>query len=91
MRIAIVTLIGEFNYGNLLQSYALQTVLERMGHNVITLNRRKESFRFKLLFIRFASLINSFLNDTFLKTNKYLLFHHLQKITIHTGGIIRMK
>lgn len=42
MKIGIVTLIGESNYGNLLQSYALQTVLERMGHEVVVLNRRSK-------------------------------------------------
>ena len=35
MKIGILTLIGEYNYGNLLQSYAMQTVLERLGHQVI--------------------------------------------------------
>ena len=47
MKIGIVTLIGEFNYGNLLQSYALQTILERMGHDVVTLNRRSSKPRVK--------------------------------------------
>lgn len=54
MKIAIVTLIGEFNYGNLLQSYALQTVLQRMGHDVCILNRRLYLPR-KILFRRFLS------------------------------------
>lgn len=73
MKIGIATLIGEFNYGNLLQSYALQTVLERMGHKVITLNRRTESVSFKLLFIRLASLINSLFKRYILR-NKKILF-----------------
>ena len=57
MKIGIVTLIGEYNYGNLLQSYALQTILERMGHDVVTLNRRSSKPRVKQILLRFASVI----------------------------------
>ena len=38
MRIAIVTLPLMANYGGILQNYALQTVLKRMGHEVETLS-----------------------------------------------------
>lgn len=38
MRIAIVTLPLHTNYGGILQAYALQTVLERMGHEVSVLS-----------------------------------------------------
>lgn len=37
MKIAIVTLYGLFNYGNRLQNYALQSVLELLGNKVETL------------------------------------------------------
>ena len=37
MKIGIVTGYGLFNYGNRLQNYALQFVLEKLGHNVETL------------------------------------------------------
>ena len=57
MKIGIVTLIGEYNYGNLLQSYALQTILERMGHDVVTLNRRSPRPGTKLILLQSASLI----------------------------------
>lgn len=42
MRIGILTLSLHTNYGGILQAYALQTVLERMGHevHVIEKNRR---------------------------------------------------
>ena len=36
MRIAIITLPLHGNYGGILQNYALQTVLKRMGHTVET-------------------------------------------------------
>lgn len=39
MKIAILSLVLHQNYGGILQSYALQTVLERMGHTVEVLNR----------------------------------------------------
>lgn len=39
MRIAIVTLPFYTNYGGILQCYALQTVLERMGHDVQVLSK----------------------------------------------------
>ena len=38
MRIAILTLPLHVNFGGILQCYALQTVLERMGHEVSVLN-----------------------------------------------------
>ena len=38
MRIGILTLPLHTNYGGILQAYALQTVLERMGHEVEIIN-----------------------------------------------------
>lgn len=40
MRIGILTLRLGANYGGLLQAYALQTVLERMGHEVTILDKK---------------------------------------------------
>ena len=37
MKLGIVTLYGDFNYGNRLQNYALSTVLRGMGYDVVTL------------------------------------------------------
>lgn len=39
MRIGVLSLVLHTNYGGILQSYALQTVLERMGHDVIVMTR----------------------------------------------------
>lgn len=39
MRIGILTLPLHTNYGGILQAYALQTVLERMGHEVVILDK----------------------------------------------------
>ena len=41
MRICILTQPLQTNYGGLLQAYALQTVLKRMGHEVWTEDRRE--------------------------------------------------
>ena len=37
MRIGIVTTELSNNYGGILQNYALQTILKKLGHKVITL------------------------------------------------------
>ena len=39
MKIGILTLPLHTNYGGILQAYALQTVLERMGHEVFVLDK----------------------------------------------------
>lgn len=38
MKIAILTHPLRFNYGGIIQNYALQTVLKRMGHDVMTID-----------------------------------------------------
>lgn len=45
MKIAILTLRLDTNYGGILQAYALQTVLKRMGHEVETIQMRPKYFR----------------------------------------------
>lgn len=39
MKVGILTLPLHTNYGGILQAYALQTVLKRMGHEAILLDR----------------------------------------------------
>jgi hypothetical protein len=43
MRIAILTLPLHTNYGGILQAYALQTVLQRMGHDVTLLDKESRT------------------------------------------------
>ena len=51
-KIALLTLPLHFNYGGILQCYALQTVLERMGCEVTVLNRQpKKPMSLVLLFL----------------------------------------
>ena len=44
MRIAILTQPLRYNYGGILQNFALQTVLRRMGHEVVTLDPKRYKF-----------------------------------------------
>lgn len=39
MRLGIITQHLDLNYGGILQNYALQTILKRLGHDVYTINR----------------------------------------------------
>lgn len=48
MKIAILTLPLQANYGGIIQNYALQTVLERMGHEVYTININKSKAKMSL-------------------------------------------
>lgn len=43
MKIAILTLPLHTNYGGILQAYALQTILERVGHEVIVLGKNNHA------------------------------------------------
>lgn len=40
MKVGILTMPPISNYGGIIQAYALQTVLQRMGHDVLILNRQ---------------------------------------------------
>jgi len=42
MRIGILTLRLHTNYGGILQAYALQTILESMGHSVVVFNQNRK-------------------------------------------------
>lgn len=48
MKIGILTLPLHTNYGGILQAYALQTILERMGHQVCLVERRPRPTRLPL-------------------------------------------
>lgn len=49
MKIAILTLPLHSNYGGIIQNYALQTILERMGHEVYTINLNKPKVKINLI------------------------------------------
>ena len=48
MKIGIITLPLHTNYGGILQAYALQTVLERMGHEVCLIEKKSRPLRLPL-------------------------------------------
>lgn len=61
MKIGILTLPLNTNYGGILQAYALQTVLERMGHEVEVIQWEQKEFKgfpwYKAIFIYAKRLI----------------------------------
>lgn len=85
MKIGIVTQQLEQNYGGLLQNYALQTVLKRMGHQVFTIHVRRSDSIFIWLFGSLKILVKRFLgrNEFFPTFPK-----HKQKISQHTDQFI---
>jgi len=54
MKIGIVTLPFNINYGGIVQAYALQSVLKKMGHDVLTVNRKTEGMPFKMKVMSFG-------------------------------------
>lgn len=58
MKVAILTLPLHSNYGGILQCYALQTILKRMGHDVKVLSKPRYGIRYYLMlpFIVFRNL-----------------------------------
>ena len=63
MKIGIITQPLRTNYGGLLQAYALQTVLERMGHQVSILDvpYKKRLFLWKMPLVLAKRLILKYL------------------------------
>jgi hypothetical protein len=72
MKIAILTLPLHTNYGGILQAYALQTVLQRMGHEVVLLDQTSRAYnpwwRFPL------SLVERCFKKYFLRDKNVILF-----------------
>jgi len=59
MRLAIITLPLHTNYGGLLQAYALQYALERMGHQVDVINIKQFSFGLNIPLSRIVKRLRS--------------------------------
>ena len=53
MKIGILTHPQHFNYGGILQCFALSTFLEQMGHEVVVINRRPNSCKVKEICVSF--------------------------------------
>ncbi|MBD5264221.1 MAG: polysaccharide pyruvyl transferase family protein, partial [Bacteroides sp.] len=56
MKVAILTLPLHANYGGILQAYALQTTLQRLGHDVEVLQKKSKypwpTWKMNLIFIK---------------------------------------
>lgn len=74
MKIGILTLPLHTNYGGILQAYALQTVLERLGHEVILIDKGWPPHYtiFKNIMIFAKNVIKKFLNR-----GKHLSWHRI--------------
>lgn len=104
MKIAILTLTLNNNYGGILQCYALQTVLQNMGHEVVVLNRIK-SIRLKQLILQIGSFTKSIIKKYILKrkdiniVNPFSVYYndklntpiHLKTINNSVSAFIKQK
>lgn len=79
MKIGILTLPLHTNYGGILQAYALQTVLERMGHNVVVFDTPNKVFMPPLWKLP-LSLIKRTLLKCLGKGNRIFIEHYYNSI-----------
>lgn len=92
MKIAIITQPLRTNYGGILQNYSLQTVLKRMGHTTITLQRND---LIKPQYPRFFLTLGKRIIKKALGKYKYPLFSEQKyiqdypKFTKHTFGFVK--
>lgn len=75
MKIGILTLPFSHNYGNILQAYALQHVLEKLGHDVVFIFRAHNQSKWHTLinlyyFIRF-NIASLYYNHTFISLSSF--------------------
>lgn len=92
MKICIVTLPLHTNYGGVLQAYALQTVLERMGHRVELLNKplNRGASIFSLLYVTLKRVaLRCCGRKDELPTDWWRKMREDAKICRHTNGFIR--
>ena len=72
MRIGILTLPLHTNYGGILQAYALQTVLERMGHEVVVISRNFNLEKFPPFWKLPLSITKRCIRKYLLRQNVYI-------------------
>lgn len=71
MKIGILTLPLHTNYGGILQAYALQTVLERMGHEVKVLNHSQDPIHYSAMKISLSFIKRIFEAIVYRRIPKY--------------------
>lgn len=87
MKIAIVTLPLYINYGGILQCYALQTVLERMGHDVVVLEKPKYGCSYP--FIKALSICKRAFKRLVLREKVNILLAPHEIVNLHIKQFIR--
>lgn len=80
MKIGVLTVPFNNNYGGFLQAYALKTVIEGMGHEVIFINRRRNPSK-NLKFRVYRLLVKSHLIKDYLEEKK-------REISVNTDRFI---
>lgn len=76
MKIAILTHPLWTNYGGILQAYALQTYLTRMGHKVVVINREYRDYpSIRLFLLRMGITIKNFIRVYLLKRRQYTVMN----------------
>ena len=81
MRIGILTLSLHTNYGGILQAYALQTILERMGHEVVVFDKKRE---FKLPYWKYPlAYIKRAIKKYILKKKNVRIFEEQYRKSIY--------
>ena len=81
MKIAILTQPLRTNYGGILQAYALQTVLQRMGHEVVVINREYQDYpSIKLLCLRLGAILKSLIRRYILGKKEYIIMNPLSSL-----------
>lgn len=78
MRIGILTLPLHTNYGGILQAYALQTVLERMGHEVVVFDTPNKAYLPPLWKLP-LSMTKRVLLKGLGKVDRIFIEHHINK------------
>lgn len=86
MKIVILTQPLQYNYGGILQCYALQTVLERMGHNVQVLTKPQYARSYYIIYP--LAVCKRLLKRFFLGKDVAIFKAPHQIIRQHTGRFI---
>ena len=92
MKIAILTQPLRTNYGGILQAYALQTVLQRRGHEVVVINREYQDYpSIKLLCLRVGAILKSIIRRYILGKEEYIIMNPFSSLfrTKWNGFIIQ--
>lgn len=90
MRIGILTLPLHTNYGGILQAYALQTVLERMGHNVAIIQKSRRNTDVKPNLLHYIkAIISRFLLGKSNRLNVKKAWKEASEVRIKEDAIVR--